>query len=72
MTKNIENSLTVMRFFILFGFLKFNFVLLTKVVDRRDALALIAVEILMSRGSAHKIETDSRTRAKRTDGVNSS
>jgi hypothetical protein len=59
-TKNIENSLMRMCFFIFFGFLKFNFVVLSKDVDKRDTLALIVVEILMSRGSAYKIETDSR------------
>jgi hypothetical protein len=59
-TKNIENSLMRMCFFIFFGFLKFNFVGLTKDVGKRDALALIEVEILICRGSAYKIETDSR------------
>lgn len=60
MTKNIKNSLTGMRFFIFFGGLKFNFVALTKDLDKWDVLALMVVEILMSRGSDHKIETDSR------------
>ncbi|OOG67995.1 hypothetical protein B0E44_13920 [Flavobacterium sp. A45] len=48
-TKNIENSLTGMFFFIFFGFLKFNFVVLTKVVDKRDALALIASPVRFAR-----------------------
>jgi hypothetical protein len=59
-TKNIENSLKRNCFFIFFGFLKFNFVVSTNDVEERDALALIVVEILISRGSAYKIETDSR------------
>jgi hypothetical protein len=56
-TKNIENSLRRMCFFIFFGFLKFNFVVLTRDVDERNALALIEVEI--PRFWAW-IETDSR------------
>jgi len=59
-TKNIKNSLMRMCFFIFFGFLKFNFVGLTKGLEEREALALIEVEILISRGSAYKIETESR------------
>jgi hypothetical protein len=35
-----------MCFFIFFGYLKFNFVVLTNGVDNRNALAPIAVEIL--------------------------
>ena len=52
-----------MRFFIFFEALKFNFVVLTKDVNKKNALALIAVEILMSlffSNETHKIETDSR------------
>jgi hypothetical protein len=56
-TKNIENSLRRMCFFIFFGFLKFNFVVLTRDVDERNSLALIEVEI--PRFWAW-IETDSR------------
>ena len=40
-TKNIENSLKRNYFFIFFGFLKFNFVVLTNDVEERDAIALI-------------------------------
>jgi hypothetical protein len=46
--KNIENSLKRMRFFISFGFIKFNFVVLTKDVDERDALALIEAVSFLS------------------------
>jgi hypothetical protein len=35
-----------MYFFVFFGFIKFNFVELTRGVTKRDALALIEVEIL--------------------------
>jgi hypothetical protein len=56
-TKNMENSLRRMCFFIFFGFLKFNFVVLTRDVDEWNALALIEVEI--PRFLAW-IETDSR------------
>jgi hypothetical protein len=51
-----------MCFFIFFGFLKFNFVVLTNDVDKRDALALIeAVSFFISFFcETKKIQADSR------------
>jgi hypothetical protein len=52
-----------MCFFIFFGFIKFNFVVLTKDVDERDALALIeAVSFFGDFSSPKKIQADSRKR----------
>jgi hypothetical protein len=61
MTKNRENSLMLIHFFIFFGFLKSNFVVLTNGFDKREAIALIAVEILLCFSlKTEKIVTDSR------------
>ena len=47
-------------------------ILETNILMKMNALALMEVKILVSRCSARKIVADSRTRAKRTDEVNSS
>ena len=47
-------------------------ILQTNILMKMNVLALIEVKILVSRCSARKIVADSRTRAKRTDEVNSS